>query len=788
MSINLKLNILGAVILVFFLLSLLISYEMSRGAYLEQLNFNHVKYNNIFLENVMRYEESKLEDLNVLRQNILMIRKQPVACLNTIGTVEHLFMAVIKTDQAIDLCKKDIEDADRALRFLGGRESKTISKELFLTSLHVAIHNFNKNSDAFDPLITKTVSTLFRFIITASIALGSLALILTILIIKAIKKDYKKIETMSGEITKLASFPEKNPHPIIEINQNLEVTYANPAFKNTFPQLPLDDRFKEEVFKKALTFTEKTFKEKTALSFDYKLNEQWFNFYLTYIEFADEPVVRVFARNITLQKNTQERFEITTRGAHIGLWDWNISTNKTHFSDEWYTLLGYEPLELPEDFETFRQLCHPDDFEEAMSLLEQHLAGEIAEYQISIRMKHKKGHEVWILTTGQVTEYDELDEPVRVSGIHMDITKRKKAQKEMEETKQFQDLIMSNIPDLLFIKNKEFKIVQANPALLNLYPEDIRDSVIGTTTVEEYNKEEAEAFLEQDRIALKEGYSEIEETLQFPDGEVRTLLTKKVRFQNSEGEKFILGIARDITNIKTTEKALIEANAELEEFAYRTSHDLRSPIISSSALLSIVEKMIDEEKIEDAKSGLHHAQSSLDKLKILIDDILQLTMAKRKKEEKQNLNVTELIEEGIKKLSHLDGYNDINIQKDFGFDNMLTTQKLHLTMIFENMFSNAIKYRDPKKKKPFVKIKTAKEDGHFILKITDNGLGIPKDQQKNLFQMFKRFHPKVAFGSGLGLYLMKKSADALKGKLEFSGANNTTSFTLKIPLEQNDAP
>ena len=108
MSINLKFNILSAAILLFFLLSLLTSYELSKGAHLLQLNFNHVKYNNTLLENVMKYEEGTLNDLEILRTNILEIREQPILCLKAVNIVERVFMRTIKTENALELCKKDI--------------------------------------------------------------------------------------------------------------------------------------------------------------------------------------------------------------------------------------------------------------------------------------------------------------------------------------------------------------------------------------------------------------------------------------------------------------------------------------------------------------------------------------------------------------------------------------------------------------------------------------------------------------------------------------------------------
>lgn len=139
----------------------------------------------------------------------------------------------------------------------------------------------------------------------------------------------------------------------------------------------------------------------------------------------------------------------------------------------------------------------------------------------------------------------------------------KKRTREIEAARGFQELVFNNIPDLIFVKNEKFEIVQANTPFLDLYPESDRSSVIGTTTVEAYDPEEAQAFLYYDRVALRDGMSEVEETIQFPDGERRTFETKKLRFKN-EGRSYILGLARDITRSRQLEAESRALNNAME--------------------------------------------------------------------------------------------------------------------------------------------------------------------------------------------------------------------------------
>lgn len=133
-------------------------------------------------------------------------------------------------------------------------------------------------------------------------------------------------------------------------------------------------------------------------------------------------------------EDNERRYLLTSRAAHLGLWDWDPSTNVTYFNDEWYTMLGYMPGELPAEFETFEKLCHPDDFQKVTKALSEHFdTGR--EYKINIRLRHKKGHWIWVMSTGRVTNWDDQGRPVRMSGIHSDITERKRVNDELQRIK-----------------------------------------------------------------------------------------------------------------------------------------------------------------------------------------------------------------------------------------------------------------------------------------------------------------------------------------------------------------
>ncbi len=226
------------------------------------------------------------------------------------------------------------------------------------------------------------------------------------------------------------------------------------------------------------------------------------------------------------------------------------------------------------------------------------------------------------------------------------------------------------------------------------------------------------------------------------------------------------------------------ANSELEEFAYRTSHDLRSPLTSSISLLEIADKAIEEDDKETAKTCMEHTRNSLSSLKKLVEDLLNLTKVKMIDEHMVSVNIEEEVDKAIEKLRYMDHFEHIHINKDIQFSEPLNINVLRFAAIIENLLSNAIKYYDPDKENPSIFIKAYKADQCFCLDVIDNGLGVPEGMEDSLFTMFKRLHPRTSFGSGLGLYMVRKSAQLMGGDATYSSNGEGSTFSFRLALDK----
>ena len=228
---------------------------------------------------------------------------------------------------------------------------------------------------------------------------------------------------------------------------------------------------------------------------------------------------------------------------------------------------------------------------------------------------------------------------------------------------------------------------------------------------------------------------------------------------------------------------LNRANEELEEFAYRTSHDLRSPIVSSVQLLNLADDAIKDNETDFASKSIAHARQSLSKLESLISDILTLTEIGSQNEKEAVLDVAQVVDEALAKLDHADGFSRLTVVKEISLEEKVIIKPSRFRLILENLISNATKYQDPKKDEPYLKINCFRVGETLHLHVSDNGLGIDPQYRKQMFEMFKRFHPKVAIGSGLGLYLMRKSAHILGGDIEYVPLENGSLFKLLVPVK-----
>lgn len=228
--------------------------------------------------------------------------------------------------------------------------------------------------------------------------------------------------------------------------------------------------------------------------------------------------------------------------------------------------------------------------------------------------------------------------------------------------------------------------------------------------------------------------------------------------------------------IETKNKDLTIVNKELDRFVYSASHDLRSPISSLKGLVDILKTEDDPEEI---KNYLNLMDIVLDKQDQFIRDIIDYSRNKRTISSLEQVSLSEIVDDAITTLQYIENVKKIAIEKQLAVDT-LYSDDLRLRIIINNLLSNAIKYADFSKEKPFITISVYRSIDTFTIEVEDNGIGINKEAQSRIFDMF--FVTNKNKGTGLGLYIVKESVEMMKGTISVESENTIGSkFIITLP-------
>jgi len=150
---------------------------------------------------------------------------------------------------------------------------------------------------------------------------------------------------------------------------------------------------------------------------------------------------------------------------------------------------------------------------------------------------------------------------------------------------------------------------------------------------------------------------------------------------------------------------------------------------------------------------------------------------------KQEVDFKEMLDEITTNLKHMSSNNQRKVEIKFEINNQKTfeSDKSRISILLNNLISNAIRYQNPATDNPFVYVQIDMSDTETDITVKDNGIGISKENQQKIFEMFYRVSDN-SVGSGLGLYLVKEIVDKLEGKINIeSELGKGTAFSVNLP-------
>jgi PAS domain S-box-containing protein len=253
-----------------------------------------------------------------------------------------------------------------------------------------------------------------------------------------------------------------------------------------------------------------------------------------------------------------------------------------------------------------------------------------------------------------------------------------------------------------------------------------------------------------------------------------------------EGERIYTAVVRDVTERTQAEEALARqaaeltrSNAELEQFAYVASHDLKEPLRMVASYTQLLARRYGERLDDDAREFIGYAVEGVTRMQSLINDLLAYSRVGTKGGQLEPVELDEVLHQTLVTL----GPAIEEAGAEVSVDALPTVRGdgLQLMQLFQNLIANAIKFRGDAP--PRVRVTAERGEHEWVISVRDNGIGIAPEFAERIFVIFQRLHSRDEYpGTGIGLSICKKIVERHGGRIWVeSQPGEGTAFHLAFP-------
>jgi len=639
---------------------------------------------------------------------------------------------------------------------------------------------------------------------------------------EAIKEQMERIRASQQELRKLSLIATRTKNGVIITDSMGHIEWVNEAFTKIsgyaleevigkkpkdLLQGPKTDSFAREQLKEALWNKQNV--EVTLINYD-REGREYFNQleiisvfneegeHTNFIALQKDITEEILARQEIIRINT--RFELIAKHSRIGTWEYNSIDGSIRWNNIMFEIYGInENTETPLG-QLWRNCMSHEDYEQGIANMNAISTGQKSTQESTFKIKRYSDGSERVLESLLVAERDDKGLLLRVVGSTKDITEeitlrreRDAAAERMVTLKTFYESVLNHSPSQKYVFDAAGRLLfctePPKEGALWLQPNfaksifEMEGSAFDSRTTN---------MIAHIRKSLEMGhiFRVEDEGLQNDGTKVEFLQSILPYYNNGGNLEHIIVTGVDISELKKVQEAvnrkneeLRKINAELDNFVYSISHDLRSPLLSIKGIVALI---LDSPNLDSKnRNYLQMVDGSATRLDSTIQEILEYSRNSRLDIAHEEFDVVSMVQQAYNDLRY-SAEGQMELRLDIQTSPVVFTDRSRIGVLLKNILGNSIKYRK-KDVAGFVLFRLKREQGHIIMEVSDNGEGIDSSHLAKIFTMFFR-GTTSSIGTGLGLYICKEIVNKLNGDLSVASTlGEGTTMKITIPeITTND--